>query len=101
MAGESQAVDEACTEIAEAAFDEGSATMLDMCGNNGQVTIIGNALGDYAGCAEAAQQGDFEEFSTDHDDAVGMIVEVGNGIMAEAAAQCAQIRAAGDVASAL
>lgn len=94
MSAADDIADEMCAAISDAAFGVGVGMMLGMCGNAGQESIIENVIDDYADAAEAAFEGDFEEISSDHDEAVGMIIDVGNEIMAEAAQQCADIRAA-------
>jgi hypothetical protein len=96
MAGEDSAdcaamyeAEELCLEIALEAFAEGMSVMTSMCGNNGQLTIINNAEGDYMECAMAAFEGEFMGFNTDHDEAVEQIIIVGDEIMAAAAAMSA------------
>jgi hypothetical protein len=94
MSGFDDAVDEACQAICEEYAAAGLDTMFGMCGNAGQEAIIDNASGDYIDAAYECSEGDASEFSTDHDDAVGDIVEVGNEYLQEAADRCLDIRAA-------
>lgn len=92
------AIDEMCEEIAQSYIEAGASMMLGMCGNAGQESIIGNSIDSYYELAEGASQGEVDSFSTDHDDAVSIIIDAGMEFVEAAADICAQIRAAADVA---
>lgn len=85
-----------CAAIVMEAFEEGMDTMLGMCANNGQATLIERVEPDYEVAAAAAFEGVSIDISSDHDEAVGIIIEVGNEIMSAAAAACAEVRAAAE-----
>jgi hypothetical protein len=91
-----QIAEQACEQVCEEYGAAGLDAMMGMCGNAGQEAIIGNAAGDYLDAAMSCVEGDAAEFSTDHDEAVGEIVDVGNEFLQEAADKCAQIREAAD-----
>lgn len=94
MSAADDIADEMCAQISDAAFGEGMGMMYGMCGNDGQVSIIESVEDDYASAAEAAFEGQFESITSSHDEAVGMIIDIGNEIMAGAAQACSDIRAA-------
>jgi hypothetical protein len=96
MASDDSVVDDACQAICEEFAAAGLDAMFGMCVNAGQETIIGNASGDYESAAMDCAEGDAAEFSADHEDAVGEIVDVGNEFLAAAADACAELRAAAD-----
>lgn len=89
-----QAADDVCEKICEDYGEAGLDTMYGMCGNDGQTSIIDNAADDYLACAQDCENGDAPEFGTDHDDAVGEIVAVGQAYLDAAADLCALIRLA-------
>lgn len=104
MPGLSDDVDQQCEDIADSMGQDGLDMMMGLCGNAGQEAIIDNASDDYLSLCEDAASGDAGEFSTDHDDAVGEIVDAGNEVIQAIADACAAIRDAadaGDVANAL
>lgn len=71
--------EEALEELAEFYAEVGLEVMLDACGNAGQESIIGNAAGDWEdACYETAMEADNAGFSTDHDEAVSVIVDLAN-----------------------
>jgi hypothetical protein len=84
--------DALCEALCQTAIQEGMDMMLGMCGNAGQEAIIGNAEGDWADACMACADGTGGSFSTNHDEAVGVIADAGNALLDELATRCAQIQ---------
>jgi hypothetical protein len=87
-------VDRLCHEIAAAAAETAVGTMLNMCGNAGQASIISSAAGGVEAQIDDIANGNASSIDADHKDAVGIILQAGEDILQDAAQRCATIREA-------
>lgn len=84
-----------CLEIAYGAAETAVGVMLNMCGNAGQASIVGNSLAtSVESCIPEVANGNSISLDCDHPEAVTTIKQTGEEIMNEAAERCKTIREA-------
>lgn len=86
-------IDEICNEIAEDAVSNAIDYMFGSCVNEGQESLVGDVSGEFEDQAENIADGEFYPVSSEHPEAIGLMVDVANEICASGAHICGLIRA--------